>query len=602
MLHKYIVNNIAELKSNANQYEPGDVVITKGYYTINDGGGSEYQILDSLPSKVNGLVQGASAYGSSNTPDGITLIELSTEKYADLILNKNCKLNIRQIGGKSLEQCVKASSSIFDNSELIEVYRVYFMRKQMTGELFIPQGHWCFSDTKILNGIKGLKISGCGDYTTILPFQENQEYIWRVGNDSHKASDNDSGYQQPLGYSLEGFRFSTNVEDCNSSIKTLFGNDKPLTNAALYLRNIRVSSFKDLLFENIHGTALSLTQICESSYHNFRFHKCGKLGGNVIHLYPDSSKDMDIPSSLSAEWFKHLFFDSCLGNIFYSTYGNNNVHNEFGTIIISGSASEYNGVETTKPTGDNVEEHSLFCGGLGSSWNPLIFNIIQLCNIENYGIDGDTSYNYNKLFEVVYDTGVRDVWINLLSYSEDQMSFILDGRKSSSVYNLNVTINQLFKYPSKMTRCKGPGHSVCEPPYYQRDLYYPSRNSYYIDHNIGRTSCYSPFGIYSYTGSSGSGRWSYYKVIPGKTYMYRAVSAIGTIHYDYTIEEVEKTNTSGTTYTTKDITSSTKLTPISTTTEGTSSWKFVKFKVPEDGTSRKLLIDGGNVDFMCQID
>ena len=113
----YYFDTIAAMKTNTD-LKVGDYVITKGYYSANDGGNGTYIIVDN-----ENLVD-----------DGGSIHELNNGLFARLLINDNT-INIKQYGAKS-------DVNNFDNAPIINKCLNNFVKT------FIPEGNF-YINTKI---------------------------------------------------------------------------------------------------------------------------------------------------------------------------------------------------------------------------------------------------------------------------------------------------------------------------------------------------------------------------------------------------------------------------------------------------------------------
>ena len=104
----YYYNTVAEMKSDA-QLKEGDMAITLGYYSANDGGGAEYKIVS----------------GNKYTDDGGSYHKIKDELFAELII-KNDTVNVKQFGAKGDNQTFDTDAFLnaIKSAKIIEIPEV----------------------------------------------------------------------------------------------------------------------------------------------------------------------------------------------------------------------------------------------------------------------------------------------------------------------------------------------------------------------------------------------------------------------------------------------------------------------------------------------
>lgn len=125
----YTFDSVEEMK--AAELGVGAHVITKGYYSPNDGGGADYRVVESS----TGLYE-----------------NLSNEKVAELLIEN--EINVKQLGavGNGTTDDTTVLKALFDAIANLSIKSVYF-----------PQGRYLVTDTILTSGIDGLSIRGEND-------------------------------------------------------------------------------------------------------------------------------------------------------------------------------------------------------------------------------------------------------------------------------------------------------------------------------------------------------------------------------------------------------------------------------------------------------
>lgn len=158
------VADISSMKSATNLVS-GMVAKTLGYYSVNDGGGASYVIVDD----------------NTLTDDGGYIHELSNGLFAVMLI-ENDTINFKQLGAKRYNE-----DNTFDNKAIMDKYIAICNLLNKRLKLIIPGGKWCFSAT-LINRPKGVWIEGDKSWaydgmygSAILPLNDNQQYIWKLG-------------------------------------------------------------------------------------------------------------------------------------------------------------------------------------------------------------------------------------------------------------------------------------------------------------------------------------------------------------------------------------------------------------------------------------
>lgn len=186
-------NTVADLKAST-VLRAGDVAITKGFYTKDDGGGAVYNII-STPSSIG-------TYPAND----FNLFELANGLYADIAITGG-EVSFLQIGGRPHSKYAYPNQprmtfannnnpldtlltldgkTVYDNKEALEAYVVLCKRKNEGIVLNIPTGHYFTSPAFLGATNRGVIINGVheqGDEQNMTSFhaiKRMQDYIWSV--------------------------------------------------------------------------------------------------------------------------------------------------------------------------------------------------------------------------------------------------------------------------------------------------------------------------------------------------------------------------------------------------------------------------------------
>ncbi len=369
-----------------NLLSSGDVAITLGYYNAGDGGGSTYRIYSSIPSNANGLK-------NSTATDSCTLILLKEGLYAEMQIPKNGQVSIRQLGGRSLEDGV-----MFDNNVIEERYRAFTNRRKDLSTLYIPSGHWCFSDTHWRHGAWRcfcVKLKGEGAHTVIMPYKSSQTFVWKIG-DYRLSSDSSSTNISAIGSEVSNIAFACGSAELADfpELQSLYGDDKRASYGALVIDETWYSTFSNLHFRYIYGRAFAIGREFESHFTNLKFKCCGGIYNNTVYAPMRFIGKHMGASAASANWFNYIEFEDCIGPCISGH--NNLVHTEFNCIQVGGSATNYNNCSTQKNITGAYDrgqladvKWSIIDGDVNFGWTdytPNIINTLVVRNLDNWAV------------------------------------------------------------------------------------------------------------------------------------------------------------------------------------------------------------------------
>ena len=160
----YYYDTVADMKADT-KLKAGDMAVTLGYYSVNDGGAAEYNIID------------------DNGYDSDYYEELNNNLLAKLIIED--VINIKQLGAKEKD-------GTFDNSLIIKKAIKYAGEVKKVSTIFIPSGfYYCLTTIDFENDsskFNGINIIGAGqNYTgnmagTVITFNGTDDsYFIKAG-------------------------------------------------------------------------------------------------------------------------------------------------------------------------------------------------------------------------------------------------------------------------------------------------------------------------------------------------------------------------------------------------------------------------------------
>ena len=353
----------------------GSVLVTRGFYAANDGGGSTFVVVE-----------------SNDTADGATLVELANGKKADIIVPADGVFNFRQFGGKSL-----TSAAATDNKPYMQKYMDFCDRKMATYTCFIPAGIWCFSDTFLARtAFPNLGVNIVGEnsnsahkflQTTVIPMPTSvlasQKYIWKVGG--YKDNDTTLDSVHVEGNSIRNIKFMTNsYQITNATAVSYFYNSSPFANysaaakvnSVMYFEDDANSFYDGLYFSWVDRTTMRFNN-CHNSYYGFINPRCS---GTVS--YPTIVFMEDVWGL----YFDYFNFEAGSGSFFYGESTNSNTTVQF---VVNDIQAEASGDTANF---DHSVSHKLFVfdGKLGSKENPIVVQNISVgCKTSGKYFSGD---------------------------------------------------------------------------------------------------------------------------------------------------------------------------------------------------------------------
>jgi hypothetical protein len=362
-------DNFEELKKYS-KAELGQVLITLGYFSPGDNGGSTFVVKN-----------------TNYEDDDCSVITFENGLQANLIMDKD-SIMMPQLGflpNIYTQDCRPAILKYIDICK----------RDNKQYELYIPDGTWCFSETDIYVGIhKGVKIrgvspqTGYGNYgnTVIMPFNDNQEYIWNLGETAESTVTSLNGCNI-----LKDLQFTTGnaIEHPKEYIKSF-------CKVGLLLTFTCYSYFDGLYFRYFNGTGMAVQNGWENHFGYLNFRLCGYFDKEQTYcpLWIKRHPIQNPGSGFSANFFEYINFEGINGSCIYFEPGVSIVHCEFGDIQVEWSKHDNGGwnpdMSVTYQTdtiswddeSENIE-HIYIIKGQSGSYNSICFNTISVsgCNI-----------------------------------------------------------------------------------------------------------------------------------------------------------------------------------------------------------------------------
>lgn len=261
----------------------GMIVVTSGYYAVNDGGGASYIIREKDGSYVENVFN----------------VSIDDTYFAELIIENNT-VNVRQLGATP-------ENDLHD-------YILQYVNKcenETRVKLYIPSGKWQCTETEIfarrgfhIYGDRSFNMRGYSVEGTIITAKnDNQEYVLKIGNtDLSESTD-----QPTANFVLDDIVFSSAVYGDTSV--TSFNH---VTKGVLVLSGATLG-FVNCIFQNIDGTALYINDSWEIYFGKTNFRFVGDLSTPVV-CFGKSEGTTSSGSNISAIEFDTMMFESVAGD------------------------------------------------------------------------------------------------------------------------------------------------------------------------------------------------------------------------------------------------------------------------------------------------
>lgn len=352
-------NTVADLKASAN-LSIGDIVMTKGFYSVGDGGGATYRIVS------------APASTASYQPNNFNLFLLTNGLCADIVI-ENGRVGFLQIGGRRsitsqlenqpvlkfanddpLDTLLKVGgNTIYDCKDALEAYVTLCNRKNEGIELLVPVGHYFMSPTFVGNGRRGAIITGMheqGDSNNMVSFhaiKRLQDYTLSV---SGQRKLNDKNYTQ---YGQNNIRIKNICFSGKVGGRAVYKlNIVP--KVALVCVGANMSYFDGLFFQDLFGamvigctqeTQFGIINVrgCGGFYKGFlinpiRFidvtgsYSSDKFAAKVWGVTSEDWASFSTTRNCSALYFNYFNCEGIFGSVVHAELGSNFTHSEINNV------------------------------------------------------------------------------------------------------------------------------------------------------------------------------------------------------------------------------------------------------------------------------
>lgn len=404
----YYYNSVADMKADRS-LKQGDMAVTLGYYSVNDGGNASYRIVN-------------------NTSTTDFQETLGNGKYANLVIENNT-INIKQLGGKSYQM---NNNNLYDNKYIIDNIMSKIENSKIKLELFLPNGWWSFSPT-LINTEVGIKIQGQKSYlyynnedVRIIPYQNNQDYILKIGgNESFTVTNKVTN-----GIEIDGVIFSGQYS--NDSKKWW-----KVNKGLLCLDFCLYSFFGELCFMKFEGTGLYIRSCWEDTFDYLSFRT------KTNPEYPCINIAKAIPfvsgANVSAMEFGKMFFEGCDGDYILSEQGSSFNHSHIGSINIECTVGTRDERRGNISSSEDVSTYKK-CGMFKGQVEFLQIDSINFLYQNNFKLTWDNNvYYFAALFindvENSTDLGYQTIQVGNIMFqitNNDNTTKILYSKNSPS--------------------------------------------------------------------------------------------------------------------------------------------------------------------------
>ena len=424
---------VASMK-NARMLKNGDMVITSGFYSENDGGGAQYEI-------------------GSFTAENYFVHELANGRRAKLIIQDN-QVNIKQLGGRS--QSITGEK--YDNRLYVLAYINRLDVEPVRFKLYIPSGIWCFSPT-ILNKGKGFSIIGdlafghrsnsC-EGTIINALTNNQEYVWKLGSGLGNNYNHELG---PFTFTSAHYNYDTTAKRFRVDLNSVYD----VQTALLYVDACHNITWHKLFFMNTLGTCLRLRSSWEHTYEDVIARAVGSFNKPVIHF---DNVNPTVEGNISALYFNKIDIENYSGHVMKwereARFANNKInaiileqstHNPASYDSVSRNLTDgtYNDATAVKQAILKIEGQISGCNIQSILINNMAFEYAVKDGVQ-YIVDRliDTNGMNGKALNLtiggVYVAGAYKDW-EIVHHSIPNESPIVEGKLSILHFNSNKSTN-----------------------------------------------------------------------------------------------------------------------------------------------------------------
>lgn len=367
-------NTVADMKAAENLVN-GSTCITLGYYNINDGGGATYKIVN-------------------NSDNNYHQELLDSGLYANLIIQDN-QINIKQLGAKC---CIYPDvTNKTDSKNYILEYENLCNNNNIQYKLYIPNGLWFFSETLISRHL-GVNIIGetnfsRDDYsgTIILPYNNNQSYIWKIGGNAD--------YSSTSTIPVASMVTQSNFNNLTFSTGTFINSLKYKVNTGcLILDRCDFMTLPNINIMHFNGNGLVVRSTWEVNIGNLMFRNQSGFDSGCM-LWDDVAPVTGVSGNISAFDINNMMSEGQDGYLIYSAPLSGASHNHIGHINIENAFSS--GTKANLGNDEDVSSYTPVDLIKGFFRSLIIDSINFFDNNNQKTTENGTTYYFRSLFKSI---------------------------------------------------------------------------------------------------------------------------------------------------------------------------------------------------------
>lgn len=475
---------IASMKIS-NKIKKDSLCKTLGYYKSGDGGGAIYRITD------NPALENAFSFSISK---GLTAELFFTDE-----------ISIKQLGARDFDD----EGNKVDIKPFIELYLsktnpINNPLNMKTVKLFIPTGRWFSSPLKIKSSsfyIYGINIYSYpyATGTIIMPLENNQEYLWLIGDDTTANAGLEYG-----NITLKSLMFSTHNPSQNDGVYVggLTADKCYVCDKLLHISRVYGATFENIHFTNYIGTPLVINSSSEIIFNDFSFRNGDAFEtGNVVF-------DTDITGNknISACFFDKFSFEGTKGHLFVFRKDSKYINNKIGTVLFEDREVKVtkDGVFTNYIGAEHGDMNFISKGVFAIDENSYCEIVVDDVLLNNFGKVIFTKNDKNYLFDsVVIEYGkISNGQVNIKNISHigarrDTLLLKKADYEGLGSYNFNFTCENARHVDTNTYKFIVKTHGSMKPFIrykeigYQKCVDYATTNSVLFNKN-GKYGYYMP--------------------------------------------------------------------------------------------------------------
>lgn len=446
----FFYNTVEEMK-NSSIIQNGDLVITKGFYSINDGGSAKYNVVNTL-----------------NEANEMDIISLQNNLFAILIADN--EVSVKQFGAKGNNT----------DDDLQKLQRAVDYGSINKLNVYIPAGTYLISGQLLYDS--NSVIRGENKDVTIIKTMDGTDLVYHtlVGRNAQsinaRLAREDSRPSISQGYPKTSEVCASYIHDIKISDLTIDGNwqNRDLVNWSKYYNNIEREPGSSLELQRVYNAIVENCLIINGPQHNLSTDAgddCFNEGVDYVSKYPSydiiiknvESNNQRYDDGITTHNSFNVLIDSCYVHV------DNNVNGTYSTAISNGFEID-DGSHDIKVI--NCVSKYNFSGyqAKGHSNTPSAYNILfENCYAEACHMAMTISSNHNASSWQDVDLFCKDIviknfvskymydWSNISSWTGRGYETLIDSAN-------NVTIDgwtTIFGNPSDVQNIASGDRSSC---------------------------------------------------------------------------------------------------------------------------------------------